>query len=51
MKLGLISKCIAAVIVTATINSAIAQTALEEVVVTARKRAESLQDSWHHFHP
>jgi iron complex outermembrane receptor protein len=44
MKPGQISKCIAAVIATATINSAIAQTTLEEVVVTARKRAESLQE-------
>jgi len=44
MKLGFTAKCIAAVVATASINSAIAQTTLEEVVVTARKRAENLQE-------
>lgn len=44
MRLGFTGQCIAGVIAIATINSAMAQTMLEEVVVTARKRAENLQE-------
>ena len=44
MKPGITGKCIIAAASAATINTAIAQTTLEEVVVSARKRAENLQE-------
>jgi iron complex outermembrane receptor protein len=44
MRPGLIGKCITAVIATATVNSVLAQNVLEEVTVTARKRAENIQE-------
>ena len=44
MKLGLFGKCIAAVTAAASMNSVLAQNVLEEVTVTARKRAENLQE-------
>ena len=44
MRVGFISKCFIAVIATATVNSIYAQNVLEEVTVTARKRAENLQE-------
>jgi len=44
MRLGLTARCITAIIAIATINSAVAQNVLEEITVTARKRAENLQE-------
>ena len=44
MKLGFAGKCIVAVIAAATFNTGLAQNVLEEVTVTARKRAENLQE-------
>jgi iron complex outermembrane receptor protein len=44
MKLGFTGKCIVAVIAAATFNTGLAQNVLEEVTVTARKRAENLQE-------
>lgn len=44
MKLRLTGKCIVAIVAAATVNSVLAQNVLEEVTVTARKRAESIQE-------
>jgi iron complex outermembrane receptor protein len=44
MRLGFAGKCIVAVIAAATFNTGLAQNVLEEVTVTARKRAENLQE-------
>ena len=44
MKPGFIGKCIVAIVAAATVNSVVAQNVLEEVTVTARKRAESIQE-------
>ena len=44
MRVSLYSKCFIAVIAAATVTSVYAQNVLEEVTVTARKRAENLQE-------
>ena len=44
MRVSLFGRCFIAVIATATVNSVYAQNVLEEVTVTARKRAENVQE-------
>jgi iron complex outermembrane receptor protein len=44
MKLGFTAKCVVVLVAAATFNTGLAQNVLEEVIVTARKRSENLQE-------